>query len=260
MLVSQLVEELSRAHQDVPVILNDGSELKNVIHVERDAIWLDFGKPPKLERETKALILLDDPKDRSEVFAKRYVERDGRISLLVRTKNKGVAYNTYHGIHAMKPDDEDVIAIVDADDTIPKNALKIVAKAYEKNCKILATYGSYWRRDLKRRTKTSGKYKSIKQLRKVWHGSHLKTFKYKLFKHLKKSAFKDDNKKWFRAASDMALMIPLIEMAGLKRTKYIKKTTYHYCYRKQKDGIGGKRKEAKRCIFKKKPYKELKGI
>ena len=208
----------------------------------------------------KAYIQLDDPRDRSEVFAKRYADKYDNIELVVKKKNRGVAYRTYHGIHAMKPADEEVIAIVDADDTIPKNALKTEAKVYESRPDLLATYGSYWRQDKKKVTKTSQKYKSRKQLRKVWHGSHLKTFKYKLFKHLKKSAFKDDNGKWLQAASDLALMIPLIEMAGLKRTKYIRKITYYYYYRKQKDGIGGKRKGAMRCIFAKKPYKELKGV
>ena len=46
MLVNELAEELSRAHQDVPVLLCDGSELKEVLHFERDAIILTAAKGP----------------------------------------------------------------------------------------------------------------------------------------------------------------------------------------------------------------------
>jgi len=54
MLVNELAEELSRAHQDVPVLLCDGSELKEVLHFERDAIILVFDNPPKSEGDIES--------------------------------------------------------------------------------------------------------------------------------------------------------------------------------------------------------------
>jgi len=205
------------------------------------------------------LILLDSPDKESFKIAKKYAEIDKRIGFCLQGKQRGVAYNTYHGFRHMENNPEDIDGIVDSDDSIPKDALARVNRKYEKDEKLLITHGSYWRYDLRKKTKTSKPYKNIRQLRKVWHGSHLKTFKHKLFMKIPKHCFKDNEGNWFQAASDLALMIPMIEMAGLDRTLWINSITYRW-RRTEFKSRGHLQKRAKRCIFKKKPFKRLKKI
>lgn len=203
-----------------------------------------------------ATIILDAPEDESYKTVKEY-EKNKQIKIFLNKKRKGVAANIYKGIKLACAEDEDVIVIYDADDELTKDALATVAKAY-KNNKILATYGSYWRFDIKRKTKTSKPYNKNKPIRKQkWHGSHLKTFKYKLYKHLPKEYLKDSNGEWYQAASDLALMIPLLELAGLDRTKHIKKCIYKW-RRTPFKTRGHLQKRCKKEIYKKKPLQRVK--
>jgi hypothetical protein len=50
--------------------------------------------------------------------------------------------------------------------------------------------------------------------------SHLRTFYTKLLTLVKESDLKDENGNWFRAANDVAIFIPILEMAH-KRIAYI---------------------------------------
>jgi len=143
----------------------------------------------------------------------------------------------WRAMYLAAPSDNDIIAIVDADDTIIPTALEIVNKEYVKNHNLQLTYGSFWRMDKKRRTKTSKRYKNNVSVRKQdWHGSHLKTFKYKLFTTISVDYFKYKKKSnhvvWFEAASDIALMLPLFDLIGVDRykthTKFIRKEIYHW--------------------------------
>ncbi|MCP3683646.1 MAG: glycosyltransferase family 2 protein, partial [bacterium] len=132
----------------------------------------------------KALVILDAPTDKSHKVALKWASKDSRIKVWLNSKRKGVAYNIWWGMKYAEPKPEDVIAWLDADDELYEFALKIVAKKYEKRPNLRATYGSYYRPDLKRRTKISKPYNKDKSVRKQpWRGSHLKTFKYKLMRH-----------------------------------------------------------------------------
>ncbi|GAJ13469.1 unnamed protein product, partial [marine sediment metagenome] len=60
-----------------------------------------------------------------------------------------------------------------------------------------------------------------------WIGSHLKTFKYFLFKGIHLIDFLDDKGKWLTSAADMAFMFPMLEMVGSKIT-FIPQVLYVY--------------------------------
>jgi len=45
---------------------------------------------------------------------------------------------------------------------------------------------------------------------------------------LPEECFKDEKGDWLEAASDLALMMPLMELAGLDRCKYIRKPIYEW--------------------------------
>jgi glycosyltransferase involved in cell wall biosynthesis len=207
-----------------------------------------------------ATVILDAPTDGCESIACKYADRDDRISVYVNHKRVGISANIWRGMKYAYADSEDVIAWLDADDELFDYALKIVAKAYEKKPDLLATHGSYWRMDLKRRTKMSRAYrKSVRT--ESWRGSHLKTFKYKLMAHFPKKYLKDKKGNWYKASSDVALMIPILELAGLDRVKFIHKCIYKWRMTPNaiyKDKTGGKLQlKNKREILKKVPLERV---
>ena len=55
----------------------------------------------------------------------------------------------------------------------------------------------------------------------------MRSFKYKLWKNLKKQDLKDEDGFYYKMAYDQAIMLPLLEMAGDK-AKYVKETLHVY--------------------------------
>ena len=180
----------------------------------------------------KALVVLDAPTDNSEAVARQIANRSENIKIVVQPKRFGLGYNMKYAIDkaiiefGASPDD--IIAVVDADDWLLPKAFRKVVKTYEKHEGCLLTYGSYVKQSKGRRTKVSRKYADGCSVRREpWHASHLKTFKAKLYEKLNDdSVFKDSKGKWLDAASDLALMFPLIELAGLHRCRHIAKAIY----------------------------------
>jgi len=207
--------------------------------------------------EWQAYIILDNPEDRSAILVKAFLKLDSRFNLQVNKKQYGVAANIWKGIKFANPKPEDIIAIVDADDTIRSKSLGLINDKYLNNSSLLLTHGSFYRMDKKRSTKTSRAYSPNKPVRKQsWRASHLKTFKFKLFQHFQKEWLKDANGNWLQAASDVALMMPLIELAGFDRIKFIKQITYEWRMTSQKTR-GHVQKRNKDYVMKQKPLKRL---
>ncbi len=212
----------------------------------------------KQSRLWDALVILDDPEDESYKIAKDFAIVDRRITVIKRSQRKGLAYNMYHGLLELKDTldatDKDIAVILDADDWLREDALKIVNKAYEKG--YLLTYGSYVKVSKGRRTKISNPYPECDVRRHSWRASHLKSFKYKLFKHLKAEDFKHKGD-WLPAASDVALMLPLIELAGLKNCKHIHDTIYYWRDSTPFKTNVEKQKKSEKIIRKKQKKKQL---
>jgi len=204
-----------------------------------------------------ATVVLDAPKDGSESIACKYADKDKRIQVYVNSKRLGLAANIWRGMKYAEPNPEDVIVWLDADDELYEYSLKKVAKAYDKNPELLVTHGSYYRQDLKRRTKMSREYKKgISVRNQSWRGSHLKTFKYKLMEHFPKEYLKDKKGKWYMASSDVALMIPILELAGLDRVKFIRKCIYKWRKTSQATNVKLQLRN-KKDIMSKKPLKRM---
>lgn len=128
---------------------------------------------------------------------------------------------------AFYPDDEDVVAVVDADDWITKTALTKIYAKYRKY-DALITHGSYMKMTRHRRTKISKPYPRKGNVRLLaWRGSHLKTIKWKIAKKAKAEWFMH-NERWLEAASDWALMFNCIEIAGLKNVFHVHDIIYYW--------------------------------
>jgi len=181
------------------------------------------------------MILLDNPHSKDEYhIALSYAGLfPHKFDVECTGQHIGLCANLYLGIwqyaeRIREVDPEDVIAIVDADDWLEQEALEVVAHEYRHHPETLLTYGSYIKVSKGRKTKVSVAYDSKDDVRKApWHASHLKTFKWKLYKdNIGPKHFKDDQGKWLPAASDLALMFPLMELAGLDRCRHVKRAIY----------------------------------
>lgn len=160
----------------------------------------------------------------------RYCDRHG-WTRVKNDENRGGLYSRAAGIEALECDAADIIVNIDGDDWLARDdALGVVARAYDEQ-DILLTYGSYrtfpdGKRGVCRPTPRSVVRKnSYRQHR--WVFSHLKTFRFILWSNISGADFLDENGEYYREATDMAFMYPMLEMAG-GRLKFIEDIIYVY--------------------------------
>jgi len=149
------------------------------------------------------------------------------IDMSIGGERIGKLANFIKMINNIHPDLEDIICDVDLDDYLLPGALKTVLGTYEQNPGTLLTYGSYCMESGKH-ARYNGEYKNNNFRGSKWLASHLKTFKYKLYREIKVRDINGHDGKPFMSAGDVALMMPMLEMAGLDRIKHIKKCLYCY--------------------------------
>lgn len=179
-------------------------------------------------------IVIDDiSTDGSVQVIKKEIENDDRFLLIVNEEKKYALKNIYDAIASSNSHDEDIIITLDGDDWFAnKEVLSTIDRNYkEQSCWM--TYGSY----AEYPSKTRGKFaKKIPQhvidsnsfREHEWCSSHLRTFKYHLWKKInKKDLINPKTNKFIKAAWDLAFMFPMLEMSGNKAI-YIKDIMYIY--------------------------------
>ena len=119
-----------------------------------------------------------------------------------------------------------IIIDLDADDYLEPNALEVLAKIYQ-DPNIWATHGSY-RMLSGRPARFNGEYKNDNFRGSRWRASHLKSFRAPLFYKIKLRDFKNRANQWLMTSSDMAIMFPVMELAGLDRIRYVPDIIYNY--------------------------------
>jgi len=155
--------------------------------------------------------------------------QEERCTLIVNNKNKGALYNLYTMIHSCP--DTTIIVLVDGDDfLVHPYVLKAVENAYlSKDKEIWLTYGQFitapygdsrlgqigFCEPMPEEVIKNNSFRYHKEL-----PSHLRTFKAALFKAIKQEDLLYEGS-FFSMTWDMAIMFPMIEMAGER----------HYCFR-----------------------------
>jgi hypothetical protein len=81
------------------------------------------------------------------------------------------------------------------------------------------TYGSY--RNADGRLGHCSQYMKEDFRHDMWRASHLKTFRAGLFKQIREEDLKDDQGNWLELCVDLAVTFPMLEMSGLKHSKFI---------------------------------------
>jgi len=118
--------------------------------------------------------------------------------------------------------------LVDGDDYLYSgDVLNILHEKYlTTNC--LITYGSHLSSKGVQGKKYPSFVRKFNLYRKYfWYASHLKTFRHDLWLSIDQNDLIDKNGQYFSVASDLALMFPMLEMAG-NRQEFIKDLLYVY--------------------------------
>ena len=207
--------------------------------------------------------LIDDvSNDNSKNIVKNEISGDDRFKLVTNKTKKYALANIVHTINNLECSDEDVVILLDGDDWFASSrTLDKLCDAYEDN--TLMTYGSYMYNPGGSKGVEPSEYpeeviKTNSFRKDQWRASHLRTFKYILWKNLDKNDLKDGNK-YYEMTYDQAIMLPLLEMAS-ERSKYIPEVLY--IYNKENplnvDKIKAqKQSELAQTIRNKKPYTRI---
>lgn len=179
-----------------------------------------------------SVCVVDDasPDDDQRSVISQYCERHGWVNVM-NAENRGSLYSREAGIDALDCSGDDIIVSVDGDDWLSRNdALEIVGRAYDEPGTLL-TYGSYMTypdgergvcRATPRRVIRKAGYR-----KHTWIYSHLKTFRFVLWDAIAGKDFLHDDGEYYREATDMAFMYPMLEMAN-GRFRFIKDVLYVY--------------------------------
>ena len=118
--------------------------------------------------------------------------------------------------------------IIDGDDYLySSDVLNIVEEKYKQtNC--LITYGSHISSKGIKGKKYPSLIRKFNLFRKYfWYASHLKTYRHDLWLSLNPQDLLNKNREYFSVACDLAIMFPLLEMAG-NRQEFISDILYFY--------------------------------
>lgn len=178
--------------------------------------------------------------------------------------NMGPAYARHLGISAVS-DPETVVVLIDMDDAIDKNALKIVAEKYIYNKKCLMTIGNWIDQNGKTNPQEFYSAEQIdnQKIRNVelFNATHLRTFKKKLYNAVTEFDLKNDQDEWFQVCTDVALMYPLIDQCWSDEIEFITETIYKYTRQHSTGTLSRFGKPYKidqlNCIKKRKPKVKL---
>lgn len=182
-------------------------------------------------------IFCDDESDDNTI---NNIPADERFIIRRNEKRITALPNIHNGIIESNLNDDDIICLLDGDDFLYRNdSLDIINKLYQDD--TLLTYGQYICSN-----GTIGHCKeyteeTFKILRNggYWM-SHMKTFKYKLYKEIliqdvNLNCFKDKDENFYTITSDVAIMTPLAEIAGFENIKFNGEPIYVYRIHDQND-------------------------
>ena len=182
----------------------------------------------------EVVIINDCSNDRTAEIIEREIKGDTRFNFIDNTAKKCALENTVIGIHSICKSDEDIIVILDGDDWLPSNdVLEYLNGAYQDG--IWTTWGQF---KLLSNNKIC-KFKDDNWCAKVpkvfdritmnrYYFSHLRTYKYFLFKAIREEDLRDSEGNYYTTAGDVVVSLPIVEMAGHEHRKCLDKIMYTY--------------------------------
>jgi glycosyltransferase involved in cell wall biosynthesis len=145
--------------------------------------------------------------------------------------NMGPAYARHVGITDI-PDPDTVVVLVDMDDALEPQALRIVADRYRTNPACLMTIGNWHDQNGKRNPQDFYSAEEIdgQTLREVelFNATHLRTFRRALYDAINPEDLLDQHGKWIETCTDVALMYPLLDQCWSNEVEFISEPIYRY--------------------------------
>jgi glycosyltransferase involved in cell wall biosynthesis len=142
--------------------------------------------------------------------------------------------NICNTILSLPLQDDDILLIIDGDDYLLHRRVFHKINEFYGRTGCLLSYGQYCSDKGAMghcSPYTANEFKNLRSLK--WRASHLKTFRSKLFSaYLEQDpalgAYKDDNGQFYPMAYDVALMHPLLEIAGYENVFFNREVLYVY--------------------------------
>lgn len=169
--------------------------------------------------------------DGSLEIAMAAAEGDPRFTFVRNTQKMWQLGNWWQFSRLPGISGNDVLVSVDGDDWLPDDAVFTrVAAAYEDR-RIWLTYGNF-KRLLPGGAYVPGFCRQVPEAARIrelqWTSSSLRTFKLFLFRKIQRADLESPGGGFFQQTGDMAVMFPMIEMAGDKRSLCLPGINYVY--------------------------------
>lgn len=159
---------------------------------------------------------------------------DPRFKLIQNKVRRTALPNIHDAIVNAGLNDEDIVCILDGDDKLLRTDVCQMTNDIYNHYDSLVTYGQY--------ITSSGVIGSCAAYNRLafsilrrgqYIASHLRTFKYKLYKELMRqdpelSCYRDKYGHMYKMTYDVAMMFPLLEIAGFDRVIFNPEPIYYY--------------------------------
>jgi glycosyltransferase involved in cell wall biosynthesis len=184
-------------------------------------------------RDFTCVVIDDASTDGTADIARRFCSVDPRFTFIGNESNVGALANIIRGIDVQRPDDRDVIVTVDGDDWLAhERVFQRLVESY-RNPSVQLTYGQFlqlsrkeegWCREYPTEIIESRGYRHH-----PWVASHLRTFRYRLWRQINREHLNDpETGKPWAMAWDVAMMVPMLEMCGRGSFEFIPEVLYIY--------------------------------
>ena len=159
---------------------------------------------------------------------------DNEKAVVIKNEIRKTALENIHDAIVNHCDPDDIIVLVDGDDWLPnKNVLSYINDFYNQNdCWIM--YGQANWTDGRRGFASAYSAEEFKNIRKSpFRVSHLRTFRAGLYQKIKEqdsefSCMKDSSGGFYKMTYDVAIMFPILEMAGVEKVAFNDTILYIY--------------------------------
>jgi len=160
---------------------------------------------------------------------------DGENVIKIRRNKRVFALeNIYRVLSEFQFEGNDIIVLVDGDDYLMHDKVFKTINQFYEGKKCLLTYGQYCTTSGSEGHCTAYTESEFSNLRKLdFRASHLKTFQYKLYEEFLRqdpnlNAYRDKENNFYSMTYDVALMHPLMEIAGWSNVFFNKDVVYTY--------------------------------
>lgn len=182
-------------------------------------------------RHFTCVIVDDASSDGTEEEIRRAVAADTRFRLLALPQRVWPLHARMIGLTELaQPQVHEIVVLLDGDDWLYDETVLAVIQAAHHERRLLVTYGSHVRTDgtpagnrpYPLRVQITGAFRKA-----PWCAVPVRAFRFGLWEHVPEEALRDSQGRLYRTATDRALFLPLLELAGT-RSGFISKPLYVY--------------------------------